>query len=178
MFRLFVISLFVFSGFGFAHEEESLFITHVQVEGRSFSHSCSYYSNTETELTIFFRPDPTDYGTRVFLEYGWAGEDLASHQPFEWSERSESELEPMERGLWTLRLNKVISERSSPIRTKSLNFIFRIEQPGKKPYTVGGVEKTDSYIVSVIPTESASCVNAGSPLPSFQELVVQINRVH
>lgn len=176
-----MIPLFLFfflvSGPSFsAHEEETLFITNVKVEGRTFSHSCQYYSNTETELKVTFSPGPIDYGTRIFIEFGWEGVDSTPSGLFNWAEKTEKEMEVLENGFWFANVNQIIAERSSPVRIKAMNFVFRIQEPGKKPKYVGGVLENDTFVTRVIPTEESGCVNPGSTLPDFQELVVQIER--
>lgn len=174
--RFFIISLLILSQFGIASEDETLFINQVKAEGRSYTHSCGSYSNTESDVRLLFQPGSLDYGTRIFVEYGWAGMDASNQKAFAWNNRSEAEMELIEQGLWYHDFNQIIAERSSPIRIYSLNFIFRIEEPGKSPRYEGGPGKGDSYITHLIKTEDAPCVNSTNNLPEPRELLIQIER--
>ncbi|NBT58301.1 hypothetical protein EBT16_05910, partial [bacterium] len=93
---------------------ETFFIDNVKVEGRTLIHSCSYFSNAETELTVTFKSGPVDYGTRVFLEFGWGGTNGRTGENFEWENRAELELKAGSFTQWTGNLTQVIAERSSP----------------------------------------------------------------
>jgi hypothetical protein len=174
--RFLGILLFAATNFLIASENETLFVENVKAEGRTYTHSCGYYSNSEAEARILFRPDPVDYGTRIFIEYGWAGVDASNQQSFSWKNRAEKEMELMERGLWYHDFNQVIAERSSPVIISGLNFAFRIEEPGKAPRYLGGPEKGVSYIAHLIKPENAPCVSAEKSLPEPQNLIVQIER--
>lgn len=174
--RFLVVGLLLVSQFSLGSENETLFITNVKAEGRSYTHSCGSYSNTESDVRLLFRPEPLDYGTRIFVEYGWAGFDASNQQAFSWRNRSEIEMELIERGLWYHDFNQVIAERSSPIRIHNLNFVFRIEEPGKPPRYEGGPEKGDTYIAQLIKTEDAPCVSATNHPPENRELLIQIER--
>lgn len=155
---------------------ETLLIENVKVKARTVIHSCSYFSNAETDLAVVFKSGPVDYGTRVFLEFGWGGKDGSTGKDFEWANRSELELTPGSFTTWTGDLTQVIAERSSPHRILDLNFVFRVEEPGKAPRLVGGPQKGDTFVAHLPTVEDSSCVRPGDELPMLEDLVVQIVR--
>ena len=156
--------------------EETLFIDNVQLNGRTIIHSCSNFSNAETELELSFRSGPVDYGTRVFVEFGWAGSDQSSGKNFEWAQRSELELERENSMTWKGTLTQTIAQRSSPQRILALNFVFRIQDPGKSARYVGGPQAGDTFVAHLPKVEDSSCVNPGDEAPSFSDLIIPIDR--
>jgi len=155
---------------------ETLFITNTEVSGRLVTHSCSYYSNTEAHLKILFKSLPVDYGTRVFLEYGWERKDLSNGQTAFWEKKTELEMSKKDASSWTVELRETVAERSSSYIFTGLQFIFRIEEPGKEPRYEAGPEAQDTYLAHLPPLETASCVGPNRPNPVFEPLVVQIVR--
>lgn len=156
--------------------EETFSIDNVKVNGRTFIHSCSYYSNAESELELEFKSGPVDYGTRVFVEFGWGGSDEHTKETFEWKHKSELELASRPFTTWTGKLSQTIAERSSSTRILDLNFVFRIQEPGKAPRYVGGPKRGDTFVAHLLKVEDSPCVSAGQAFPDFSELVVQVVR--
>ncbi|MFM8269258.1 MAG: hypothetical protein ACKN9V_03635 [Pseudomonadota bacterium] len=162
----------VFSGL----PEETFFIENISLLGRTLIHSCSYFSNAETEIEIKFKSGPVEYGTRVFVEFGWAGSDQSTGKRFSWNQKSELELESAPFTTWTGKLTQTIAERTSPLRIVDLNFVFRIEEPGKAPRYVGSPKNGDVFVARLPKVEDSTCVSPGSELPTFSELIVQVVR--
>ena len=158
------------------YPEETLFIENLKMNGRTIIHSCSNFSNAETELEFEFRSGPVDYGTRVFVEFGWTGSDQSTGNNFAWAQRNEMELERKNSMTWKGNLNQTIAERSSPVRILDLNFVFRIQEPGKAARYVGGTQSGDTFVAHLPKVEDSACVNPGDNYPSLSELIVQIVR--
>ncbi len=156
--------------------EETLFITNTEVSGRLLTHSCSYYTNTEANLRILFKSLPVDYGTRVFLEYGWEKKDLTNGQIAPWEKKAEKEMSKKDASSWTVDLTETVAERSSSFVLTGLQFVFRIEEPGKQPRYQAGPMPRDTYIASLPALETASCVGPNRPNPMFEIWTVQIVR--
>lgn len=155
-------------------EEETAFIENVLLKGRTLIHSCSYFSNAETELKVEFKSGPVDQGTKVFVEFGWEGSDQTTGKHFTWLDKRELELEQGPFTSWSGSFARTIAERSSPITISDVNFVFRIEEPGKTLHYVGGTKSGDTYVGHLPKVEDSACVKAGEELPPFSELIVQI----
>ncbi|NBX82349.1 hypothetical protein EBQ90_04575 [bacterium] len=160
----------------FGAAEEFLWISDVHAEARSYAHSCSYYSNTETDLRLIFKSTPVEYGTRISVVFGWEGEDASTGRHFKWSEKNEKEMTARDSMTWQVDLNQVIARRSSPITFTGLNFVFKIQEPGKSPRYQGGQNPGDTYSARLAPLDEVSCVRPDEGLPVYRELVVQIDR--
>jgi len=156
------------------YPEETLFIDNVKMNGRTLVHSCSNFSNAETELEVVFKSGPVDYGTRVFVEYGWAGADQSTGETFVWAQKNELELERGPFMTWKGTLSQTIAERSSPVRILDLNFVFRVQEPGKITRYVGGTQEGDTFVAHLPKVEDSTCVKPGDAAPDFSELIVQI----
>ncbi|NBX76299.1 MAG: hypothetical protein EBQ92_07075 [Proteobacteria bacterium] len=176
----FALTAFAFISLaGFAGDfpqEETLFIDNVTMNGRTIVHSCSNFSNAETELEVEFLSGPVDYGTRVFIEFGWGGSDQSTGKTFEWAQKNELELERKTPMTWKGNLTQTIAQRSSPVRILDLNFVFRVQEPGKPARYVGGVKSGNTFVAHLPKVEDSTCVNPGDAYPDFSELVVQIER--
>jgi hypothetical protein len=159
-----------------AHEGETLFIDQVKVNGRAFTHSCQYYSNSEVELEMEFRPLPLETGSRVFLDLGWVGIDQMNGDTFSRYEPRSLELQKFAFNRWRVSLSKTIAERSSSVFLTGLHFVFRVESPGNPSQIFGGVEKGDVYFVRFPEASSFPCVSSETRLPAYQEWLVQIDR--
>jgi|688.fasta_scaffold61281_6 hypothetical protein len=169
--------MLIFSTLLFADPAEFISIDNVAVEGRSFTHSCGYFSNVESNLTVRFRKENMEPNTRVFLLYGWGGTEKVYGTSFIWREQNEVEMNPIERHVWQLELTKVLSERSSPIFIQDLNFAIRINEPGKVPYYEAIPGNGIAYVAHIQETtEAPACVNPGDTLPEMKPLIVQIVR--
>jgi hypothetical protein len=158
------------------YPEETLFIENLKMNGRTIVHSCSNFSNAETELEFEFKSGPVDYGTRVFVEFGWGGSDQSNGNIFEWAQKNELELERKRSMTWKGNLTQTIAQRSSPVRILDLNFVFRIQEPGKAARYVGGTQSGDTFVAHLPKVEDSACVNPGDDYPSLSELIVQIVR--
>jgi len=157
-------------------EGETLFIDQVRVEGRAYTHSCRYYSNSEAELMIEFRPYSLPQYARVFIDFGWMGEDKSTGESFTWKEKNSLELEKNSFNRWQVSVRKITAERSSPLFLTGLHFVFRVQVPGSDPQIYGGVEEGDEYFVRLPRAETYPCVSPETELPDFEEWVVQIDR--
>lgn len=158
------------------HEGETLFIDQVRVEGRAYTHSCGYYSNSEAELMIEFRPYSLPQYARVFIDFGWMGEDRSTGESFTWKEKNSAELEKNSFNRWQVSLSQITAERSSPLFLTGLHFVFRVQVPGSDPQIFGGVEEGDEYFVRLPRLENTPCVSSKTTLPDFEEWIVQIDR--
>lgn len=174
--KLWILLHLSLGAIAFGAAEEFLWISDVHAEARSYAHSCSYYSNTETDLRLIFNSAPVEYGTRISLVFGWEGVDTSTGRHFQWSEKTEKEMTAVDAMTWQVELNQVIARRSSPITITGLNFVFKIQEPGKSPRTQGGQKPTDTYLVRLAPLDEVSCVRPEEGLPVYRELVVQIDR--
>lgn len=167
------LSLGVVAG---AAEADFIWISDVHAEARSYAHSCSYYSNTEADIRLLFKSAPLEYGTRVSLVFGWEGEDASTGRRFQWYEKTEKEMTAVSAMTWQVDLNQVIARRASPITITGLNFVFKIQEPGKSPRIQGGETPKDTYLARLAPLDEVSCVRPDEGLPVYRELVVQIDR--
>ncbi|NBX92588.1 MAG: hypothetical protein EB078_05070 [Proteobacteria bacterium] len=173
--KLFTAVVILFSTLLLAEPEEFVTIDQVHVEGRAFTHSCSYFSNIEANLSVRFRKPNMEPNTRVFLLYGWGGTEQTHGTSFIWREQKEVEMNLIERHLWQLDLTQILLERSSPILIKDLHFAIRINEPGKTPYYEAIPGNGISYLAHILENpEKTTCVSSGSDLPEMEPLVVQI----
>jgi len=157
--------------------EDPFHMDDVTLNGRTLIHSCSNYSNAETEIDVLFKSGMVSRGTRVFVEFGWGGSDESTGTSFSWTQKSELELVRTPFTLtWRGKLTQTIAESSSPLKIMDLNFVFRIQEPGKAPRYVGGPNNGDVFVAHLPKVEDSACVNPGSELPKFSELVVQVVR--
>lgn len=173
-----LISLFLSLG-ALVNAEPAEFISvdNVVVEGRAFTHSCGYFSNIESNLSIRFRKDNVEPNTRVFLLYGWGGVENIHNTSFVWRETKEVEMNLLERHVWHFDLTQILSERSSPIFIKDLNFVIRINEPGKTPYYEAIPGNGIAYVAHILDSaEAPACIAPGATRPEFEPLVVQIVR--
>lgn len=159
-----------------AHEGETLFIDQVKVEGRAYTHSCRYYSNSEVEIMIEFRPYSLPQYARVFIDFGWMGEDKSTGESFTWKEKNTLELKKNSFNRWQVSVRKITAERSSALFLTGLHFVFRVQVPGSDPQIYGGVQEGDEYFVRLPRAETYSCTSPEIELPDFEEWVVQIDR--
>jgi hypothetical protein len=76
------------AGISFAHAGE------IDLRARSFHHSCSYYTNTVSQLKLTYQNQELPWGVKVFVVYGFEGRDLSGPSPidFQWKNTSEKEI--------------------------------------------------------------------------------------
>jgi hypothetical protein len=151
---------------------QSSFGSDVKVLGRSFMHSCGYYSRTSAEFQVNYTNSNLKWGSRVYLISGLSGTQYAA-QKIEWQNREEIEMKASEAFTWTVDLEKTVHERSSSPSFNEFVFVFKIVSDGGEINYDLGSDKPWSFYKTDIEREGLSCISGSQDLPKFKSLLIQ-----
>lgn len=146
----------------------------VQVWGRSFTSSCSYYTSTWGDYDLTFRETALPWGSKVTAVVAFGGYRAVgggNNQYFSWDRNREMPMSPVAPFTWRVRKSETLASRSSNLFFTHLKFIFKVEAPGKAAYYVNGGSSWGHFQVEAV-QHPTPCVDNGS-LPDMKPLPVQ-----
>lgn len=162
---LFVLTLFVTLA-SVAGEGEYLALS-----GRSYTNSCGYYSNTMGDYKVRFQSVRLPWGSKVTLIYGWKGyktEGNGINQNFNWAYRTETEMNAVAGWTWETTVKDVVlHSRSHNQFLTGIQFVLKLEVPGRDVRYVKGTTHAPSYFQAPAQLYGNPCVDATRPLPEF-----------
>jgi len=171
--RTLTIGVLFITSFGFSNISQA---SQVEILGRTYSNSCSYYTNRAADLVVRYKNKNLPWGTTVKLIYGWGGfeyiwTDVGSQKKdLTWTETWALDMPATEAYTWTAVIqDKNLHVRGSPRFLNKFEFVIAIRLPnGEEIYEKGSRTSMGYYEVNLGLT--ASCLTPGSRKPEFQEL--------
>ncbi len=147
---------------------------HLALYGRSYTNSCSYYSNTSGDYRVVFQSVKLPWGTKVSLIYGWKGYNAlgaGNNQNFDWAYQSEMPMRATAGWTWQADLTSVgLHSRSSNQFLTGLQFVLKLEVPGQAIRYVKGSSTPQAYLMAPALLYGSPCVDASHPLPEFRQV--------
>ncbi len=159
----------------------SAFAADVFVSGRSYTHSCRYWTNSDTDLLVTYENSDLPWGVTVELVGGLEGQTFQGggrQTRFEWARFSTRVMPASAPWQWQSRFTIGTAMRSSPVFYDGFNFVFKIHHPdGTVQWDKGSATDWAFYRVSFAPLRSQCLWSGDDPKPEFQELgVVRVPR--
>lgn len=151
----------------------------VRSEGRAFTHSCGYFSNTEADVWVFYRDRGLPLGTEVELISGLDGYEYKMRDGNQvqarvaWRDRRISKMRAVSPHVWRGDVSFVLAERSYPWRYEGLDFVFQIRLPDGRSYYDNGGRGTRGYYLARL-QEPYPCVDADRAKPPLGPLETRI----
>ncbi|MFM8314349.1 MAG: hypothetical protein ACKOA8_08700 [Deltaproteobacteria bacterium] len=151
----------------------STWAAELSVQGRNYTLSCGYFTSVQADLEVSFRDTTLPWGSSVTLISGWAGREGFPEKRYEWREKQETAAQATAPYLWTIKLHKVLHERTEANFRDTLNFVFKVSIPGRTPYFVNGGSSWGFYSTKINSKGLGPCVNGSEELPALSELEVE-----
>ena len=130
--KFFALSLLL-SSLSFAGEQLDL-----EVYGRTYLSNCGSVTAEAGDFQIVVKNHgntPTPWGTRMTLLYGWKGYSAnftgGADAQFDWAYNGEMEMPAIASYTWRANLTRVLHERTSTQALTHLQFVVRIDAPGR-----------------------------------------------
>jgi hypothetical protein len=154
----------------FAHAS---FAADFQAWGRSYVHSCGYYSSKTGEVHVTVKDRSVSYGAKVSLIYGWGGTTHGYQGstpvvlPLAWQNRGEVEMIATDQFTWKAEITETIAQRGGNQFLNSLQYVVKITDASGERYA-----PVDGYLQSSL-VYSSQCVDSSTPRPEMSRLDIQ-----
>jgi len=147
----------------------------IQVWGRQFTNSCSYYTLTWGDYDLTFRDTTLPWGTKVTAVVAFAGNRMVNGVPqlFSWDRSRYISMEAASAFTWRARKSEELHSRSHDTTFTRLQFIFKVEAPGRAAYFVNGGSSWGHYEVDLTRT-TIPCVTSGGELPRMVQFPISV----
>ena len=154
----------------------SSFASQIEIKGRTYVMTCSYFSTVEGDYEIQFEDRNLPWGTRVFLVTALSGEELLDREKVEWQKKIDLEMKPSAAYTWKASFPRQLHYRSSSIGYTKVVFVFRIESPGQAPLWDNGGTLRGYYQATVWKLGEAACIASTNLKPEMRSLPFEIIR--
>jgi hypothetical protein len=126
----------------------------VQVRGRTFYGSPSYYSTTESDSEVTLRAS-LPWGSIVYLHHGYGGKKLdQSAAVLDWQSVRRVEMTAAAPWVWKVKISKVLHYRSSDELLTHLQFVFNVIYPdGHSEWLRGTESRMGFYQARLLPAQ-------------------------
>lgn len=150
----------------------------VKLQGRGYTHSCGYFSNSAADFSITYRNYDLPWGSRVFVKYGFGGfmqisDNYGGHRElFEWAYPNEIEASSVAPYTWTITLPETTThDRSSNQWLNALQFVVKVQFPDHREIIEHGSNSTWGFFESKFNySDVSNCVGPDHPKPDMQEM--------
>lgn len=167
---------------GMAGVTSGVFASEPQVQVRSFTNSCGYYSSRLADVQVSYQNEALEWGVRVQLVYGAEGETVRSggssvvFERFDWDQQAEKTMVASGPFQWSTQFRLPVAYRSSPKFIDGLDFVFQIVHADGRIEYDNGTSSPLGYFKVHFPY-NAACVVGGEPTNEYLDVEVQrINR--
>lgn len=139
---------------------------------RAYHTRCSSYDSTLADFDVTFHDSTLPWGTKVKLVSGLAGNEVSSQgfRDFHWDSSVEQEMHALSAHTWQARRSVTLANRSNPKHYSALEYVLKIEEPGKDSY-YSTISNGDYWRTATV-TNNLHCASGGV-LPAFQKVEVQ-----
>ena len=148
----------------------------LKVSGRNYTLSCQHFTSVQGDVLLNFTDTSLPWGSEVAFVTGWEGREGFPERRFDWTEREEWFATATAPYTWTLKLSKVLHERSHAHFKDTLNFAVKVISPGRTPYYLNGGSSWGFFKTRLVNQTPGRCVSGLDDLPEFKELIIETIR--
>lgn len=145
----------------------------LKVLGRNYTFSCSHYTSVQGDVVLSFTDNSLPWGTTVSFVTGWEGREGFPESRFEWRDREEHLATAKAPYTWQLKLSKVLHQRSHASLKDTLNFVVKIQTPGRPDTYLNGGSPWGFFKTRLIENTPGQCVTGLEGLPELSSLAVE-----
>ncbi len=147
----------------------------IQVWGRQFTNSCSYYTLTWGDYDLTFRDTSLPWGTKVTAVVAFAGYKTSNGQKygFSWDRDRSIPMQAVSAHTWRARKSETLHSRGHDFNFTALQFIFKVESPGRAAYFVNGGSSWGHFEVDLT-AGTNPCVTGGGDIPQMRRLPIRV----
>lgn len=142
------------------------------VQARAVTHSCSYYSTQNVEVTLSYVNTGLPWGTSVNLMYGWGGASGAGSTPFDWQNTTTVAAPATAPYTWGTTVTSIIAARSSSQYYANIDFVWQVTLPDGSVFYEKGNSSTYGYYLADFSQLPRPCVSDSSFIGTPQPLTV------
>lgn len=151
----------------------SIYGSELSVRARNYTHSCGYFTSQRGDVELSYRDTTLPWGTSISVVTGWEGREGFPEKRFTWKDREELSAQATAPYTWTLKLSKVLHERTEACLRDSLNFVLKISVPGSQPRYENGGSPWGYYRIRLLEFGMGQCVSSDTDLPEFRPFTVE-----
>lgn len=151
----------------------SLWASELKAVGRNYTFSCGHFTSVQGDLMLSYTDTALPWGSSVSFVTGWEGREGFPEKRFDWKDREEWIATATAPYTWTLKITKVLHERSHASFLDTLDFVVKVHVPERPDYFIHGNSPWGFFKVRLVEKEPGRCVSNEWDLPGFSPLPVE-----